>query len=303
MTRQRSYESAILEKVDVKGARDPMNRPERIVAAGLAILAGLSVGLAPANGTLSAPPVLLIVALAVGFPVLRIRLRRAGVAPRAALVALFIGLVFFTMGPLVERVASWDAAAWFRRVDRSIGADWVPLAGVLNAPGLLAALAICYLWFLLYLSYTVLQLVFVRRDLAASFLSGWALIYMIGFVFYLLVPGLGPKYQHPEAYVHLARGGALLRFSDWLAVGASATRGIFPSLHAAGALYVWSFDAWARPRRARLCAVPVLGVMPSTVLLGYHYTIDVLAGILLAAVGWIAARAAARDSLATPAAA
>ena len=244
----------------------------------LAALAATALGFGFRNGTGLSAPVLYICALAAGYAAFGRRLGRFG-------AALALSGAFFAMGPLTRAVSPWDGGTTLRAMDAAIGADLVPY--VRHFPSwFLELMTACYLWFHVYLIATFLQIMFRERSLAAPFLRGFWLIYGIGFVCYLLLPGSGPKYLWPEAY---AAGGPLLHFSDLLAEWADAERGVFPSLHAAGALYILVFDARFRPRRAARWALPVVGVILSTVLLGYHYTVDVLAGMLLVAAGWIVA--------------
>lgn len=249
--------------------------------AALWTLAATALGFGLWNGAVLSAPVLYICAMAL----VSTRIHR----PIWSAVAL--AAAFFAMGPLARAVSPWDGGTTLRAMDAAIGADMVPLVRTLPW-WFLEGMTFLYLWFHVYLIVTFLQLNFRDRELAAPFLRGFWLVYGVGFVCYLLLPGTGPKYLWPEAY---PAGGPLLRFSDLLAEWADAERGVFPSLHAAGALYVLAFDAHFRPRRAARWALPVVGVILSTVLLGYHYTVDVLAGVLLVAAGWTVAVARRAD--------
>lgn len=252
----------------------------------LAALAAVAVGFGLWNGAALSAPVLYIGALAAVSTALR----------RPIWSALALGAAFVAMGPLTRAVSPWDGGTTLRAMDAAIGADLVPYARHIPA-WVLETLTALYLWFHVYLISTLLHVVFRERRLAGPFLRGFWLVYGVGFVCYLLLPGTGPKYLWPEAY---AAGGPLLRLSDLLAEWVDAERGVFPSLHAAGALYVLAFDARFRPRRAAIYALPVVGVILSTVLLGYHYTVDVLAGLLLVPAGWIVAVRGATSEAAAP---
>ncbi len=132
-----------------------------------------------------------------------------------------------------------------------------------------------------------------RRALAAL-----GLAYVIGSLFYLAFPSMGPAFYVRARYAHLADNWAwqtqeqmrqaLLYLVQHPAAPAVPFFGIaaFPSLHAAttglGALICWRHARW-------LLAVIVpanLLVAWSAVHFGWHYAIDLYPGFALAALAW-----------------
>lgn len=144
-----------------------------------------------------------------------------------------------------------------------------------------------------------------RRALLASFLVG-----VLGLGCYQLVPAVGPIYAFPSLY----RGGdtPALRAEaaaasepaptgpDRIAGPAPILRNAMPSLHAAFTLVTLA-AAWNWRRRFFWQCLPI-GILQilTTLLLGYHYVVDLLAAVPLAALCWWGADAAVR---ATPRAA
>ncbi len=102
---------------------------------------------------------------------------------------------------------------------------------------------------------------------------------------YLLVPAVGPIVS--MSGVEVVQGGAITAFNRWFTTQGSSVYDVFPSLHVliSGAL-LW-LDADASRRRAAVLAPMVALLWCSTLVLRYHYAVDVIAGvlILLCAVG------------------
>jgi hypothetical protein len=214
-----------------------------------------------------------------------------------AMAALTTGAQYAPFPPIDAALARWDAA---------LGCDGpAVLRWTAARPALRSALGACY-------ASTDLQL--ALAPLAAALAPDrrrrrvllHAMIYALlaGTLFYYLFPSSGPAgvYAGPDylpvqrwtsekfALVHAARPGATL------AGGMIA----FPSFHVAWS--VLATDA-ARARRALFWPVAALNavVIASTVLLGWHFLVDALAGIALALAA-VAAGEYAHRRLAEPAA-
>ncbi|MCC6848308.1 MAG: phosphatase PAP2 family protein [Deltaproteobacteria bacterium] len=153
---------------------------------------------------------------------------------------------------------------------------------------------VSYFWLLAL--YTLPFALYVDREpLVAEFATGMIVVYGIGQALYLLVPGFGPWAAFPELFDGpLPRGpwhDALLRT---VAVGGSQ-KDIFPSLHTAGPLFLTLFAF--RHRGERWLAVAwaptaffAANIVAATLLLRWHYAIDVVAGAVLGVVAFVAAR-------------
>lgn len=168
-----------------------------------------------------------------------------------------------------------------------------------------------------------------RVFLMAFVVAGWG-----GYLGYLLVPVIGPRYFYPELYSVPLNGslmGASLRdaaiqtaseagmrfhalaeqMSDRSAYGGQYPRNCFPSLHTAwGVVVLICSYRYVRPL-FYLLAIPLLWMIAATSYLRFHYLVDVLAGVLLAIAmvalmprvddGWERLRARARGLEALPA--
>lgn len=139
-----------------------------------------------------------------------------------------------------------------------------------------------------------------RAFLLAFIVAGW-----VGYVGYLLVPVIGPRYYYPELYTvplyatkvtdglreaaMQTASEAGMRFlalaeqiSDRAAYGGEYPRNCFPSLHTAwGVVVLICSYRYTRPL-FYLLAVPLLWMIAATSYLRFHYMVDVLAGVLLA---------------------
>jgi membrane-associated phospholipid phosphatase len=111
-----------------------------------------------------------------------------------------------------------------------------------------------------------------------------ALSHYLAFVGYLTVPALGPRFALASQY-HVELTGL------WLATPIHAAlnflegikRDAFPSGHTSAALVSLYYAARFTPRLALVIAPGVFLMILSTMYLRYHYLVDVLAGVLLAA--------------------
>lgn len=139
-----------------------------------------------------------------------------------------------------------------------------------------------------------------RAFLLAFIVAGW-----VGYLGYLLVPVIGPRYFYPELYsvplyatkvtdslretAMQTASEAGMRFlalaeqvSDRAAYGGQYPRNCFPSLHTAwGVVVLICSYRYTRPL-FYILAIPLLWMIAATSYLRFHYMVDVLAGVLLA---------------------
>ncbi|MCC6764762.1 MAG: phosphatase PAP2 family protein [Deltaproteobacteria bacterium] len=150
-----------------------------------------------------------------------------------------------------------------------------------------------YFWLLAFYTLSIALRV-DHEPLIAEFATGMLLVYCLGQTLYLLVPGFGPSTTFPELFAHpLPRGpwhDALLRT---VAAGGSQ-KDIFPSLHTAGPLFLTLFAfRHRRERWLRIAWAPTgffaANIVVATLLLRWHYGIDVVAGAALGLGAFVAA--------------
>ncbi len=123
-----------------------------------------------------------------------------------------------------------------------------------------------------------------RTPEGQRFLQGIVLMYLVGFAGYLLVPAGGPYMAFPDAFPYPPQGGPMTAFLVGLVAQGITGMDVFPSLHSGVSVFVWGFFLSGGYRLATLLLTPVVAaIVIATVYLRYHYGIDVMAGILLAA--------------------
>ena len=135
----------------------------------------------------------------------------------------------------------------------------------------------------------------------AEFAIGTAIVYCVGQLGYMAVPGYGPV-AALSFDVPLDGGffwGCVARTVE----AGGAMKDIFPSLHTAGPVWftLFAWRAGRTDRRFRAAAIVTgffaANIVVSTMLLRWHYAIDVVAGLSLAAAAALAApRLAAREA-------
>ena len=189
------------------------------------------------------------------------------------------------------------ATRWRRLDDRLLGADlrWMHYEPAVAwdahvTPAATEWLSFFYLSYVALLALHIFPIVFVerRRNIVAAFTLGIATLYCAGQMLYVVVPAYGP-------YVHLA--GTFSRDLDgpfWyplmrrLVASGGARADVFPSLHTAAPTFLALFSFHHRRERPFRYTWPVVAFVASqiivaTMYLRWHYLIDVLAGLTLAA--------------------
>lgn len=136
------------------------------------------------------------------------------------------------------------------------------------------------------------------------FMLTFTLVGLIGYLGYLCVPVIGPRYYFERYYhVALASGQALPSSADlqaWLAapwaaiadrisydqaMGSGEARNCFPSLHTAWGLVVLIFAYRQLRWLFWIYLMPIALLILSTLYLRFHYVVDLLAGAALAIAG------------------
>jgi hypothetical protein len=155
---------------------------------------------------------------------------------------------------------------------------------------------ICAAW-----AVTVLFAVRAGRH-TTEFAIGCTLVFCVGQLGYLLVPGYGPVHHMASSFDAPLDGGLFWNWVQATVRAGGALKDIFPSLHTAGpswfALYAWRHARRGPRWRAAALVTTFFAVhiVVSTMLLRWHYAIDVAAGLALAgAAAWLAPRLAAFD--------
>lgn len=141
-----------------------------------------------------------------------------------------------------------------------------------------------YLAFHGYLHLAMAWAVLGPRARAERFFAHVFSAYVPGIAGYYLVPGLGPAVAWPELFTVPIDGGWLTRLNAAVVAGGSSAYDIFPSLHTYITLVLLEHDRLEHPRRFKVLLPVAMAIVLSTLVLRYHYAVDLLAGVL-----WFAA--------------
>jgi membrane-associated phospholipid phosphatase len=226
--------------------------------------------------------------------------RRAGAAgpPRVAryayhLLPLATVLTFyFNLRPILPLInpASYDGALY--QLDLAIfGLEPTLAIERFTTPRVVEWFAFFYYSYFFFIASFIFVMIFTceRDDRLASFATGLLMIVGIGHYVYTLVPGFGPYAYLAHEYAAPLEGGTFYFMVLDTVSKAGPMRDIFPSLHTALPTFLCLF-AWRHfPRVATVATIFAANIILATVVLRWHYAVDVLAGLLLAVTAFIAA--------------
>ena len=197
-------------------------------------------------------------------------------------------------------LARWDRALLFGHDPNAL------LLHVVSSPTLLRAFDLFYsgAYFFLLWGGVVLFFTLLEGDARIAFFSSYVVMWQLGLLFYLLVPSWGPVFvtpqlfeealQHMPATVwvqsHLYEETASIIRGSYNIVIQFFGLAAFPSLHVA--VFVL-YSLWARQIGriwvwigVSIAALILLG----SLLTGYHYLVDGLAGALVSAFAYVVGR-------------
>jgi membrane-associated phospholipid phosphatase len=142
-------------------------------------------------------------------------------------------------------------------------------------------------------------------ETSSEFAIGTSVVYGVGQLGYVLVPGVGPHAHLHDVYQGPLEGGFFWRCVLATVEAGSAMKDIFPSLHTAAPVWFALFAARRASRTgsrgwrwlAGVTAVFAANIVVSTVALRWHYVIDLVAGMALAALAaWLAPRVSSLEA-------
>ena len=148
---------------------------------------------------------------------------------------------------------------------------------------------------LVYTSYLFLTfglaIYFANRDQRTPFqilVISTCVTYYIGYVIFVLFPIESPHHTLRSLQTVELVGGPFTAIINWIERYGRVHGGAFPSAHVSGSVVVL-ICAWRYARRVGYVLLPVVaGICVATVYGRYHYVVDVIAGILTAAIGYAA---------------
>jgi len=152
--------------------------------------------------------------------------------------------------------------------------------------------AFFYFGYFALLASHVLPMVFFSRrfGLVAEFALGMIIVYAVAHTLYMIVPGYGPVRYLADRYQHPLPPGLWLNYVLDAVQSGGAQKDIFPSLHTAGPVFLSIFSFRHRDKLPFKYTWPFVSffaanIVIATMFLRWHYLIDVLAGLTLAATG------------------
>jgi hypothetical protein len=230
-------------------------------------------------------------------------------AARAALyrttVALTVVGNYLALRRLLPVVRADDVDAALAAIDlRIFGVHPAVWLEPLSTRPVVETLAFFYFgYFVVCAAFVVGTLALAPRGRATTeWAIGTALVYCAGQLGYLAVPGYGPVVHLAGAFSGPLEGGFFWDLVQRTVAAGGAQKDVFPSLHTAAPLW-FALHAARRARTERAWAAPAAltflvssMIIVSTVVLRWHYAVDVAAGIALAVVTSRLAPALARWS-------
>jgi len=203
---------------------------------------------------------------------------------RLVFYPLAMNVYFQQMKSAVPAISPAKADASLRAVDAALfGETPSVLLQAWVTPWLTELMSFFYLLFFPYLLISIVVHFIGPLERCKAFVSGLFSLYGIGFLGYTLVPAAGPWLAFAADFKVPLTGGQLTSWNDALVKLGSSGVDVFPSLHVAVSCFLLGFDFRHKPWRFRLYLLPCVGLWLSTLYLRYHYLIDVLCGLLLAA--------------------
>ncbi len=206
------------------------------------------------------------------------------VRPLATVTVVFT--CYTTLGKLGVVAMPYRADAWLSGADIWLfGVNPTFFLESYATPGTVEFFSFFYGAFIPYIYVTIaLNCLGQPSGLREEFLTGWVILYFFSYQGYIFLPAGGPVVYHAQAYIAPLSGGF---FYGLVVDGVTATGGLqgaFPSLHVGGALYLCLFELRTNRLRGLIFLPLVLMIYAATLVLRYHYVIDLVVGTALAAV-------------------
>lgn len=201
----------------------------------------------------------------------------------ATISTLFI--LYLPLGHIPFVAIPWLADPWLAALDRSLLGGHSPLLWVAEqvTPGRLEFFAFVYAFFIpyVYLSVFFGSVGQPERE-RELFVTSFALTYAISFMGYLFLPARGPVVFQAHEFQSALQGGFFHNLVVTSIESAGGPHGAFPSLHVGASLLCCLFDLRYNFLRGLTYLVLVLLIAASTLVLRYHYLVDLVAGVVIA---------------------
>lgn len=174
------------------------------------------------------------------------------------------------------KLAAWDYAIW--------GANPTVWLERIQTPLLTELLQITYALFVpMFLAVAVIFWIRKRMDEFRNYAFVLALGFLVSYAGYLFAPARGPRFYLDGLQTQPLAG---LWLYGWLRGGLdrleSAYYDCFPSGHMEMTILAWWWSRRISPRLAGIYGLYAVCMLLATIYLRYHYTVDLLAGVVVA---------------------
>lgn len=212
--------------------------------------------------------------------------RRWSAHARGVAVIGVLFTLYTTLGHVAFDAVPWLADPLLARMDRwlLLGASPALEVAPYASPRVVEILSFFYAAYIPYLYLSIFLGLVGRPALEReAFVTGFALLYALSFTGYLFLPARGPVVAMASEFGTPLEGGPLHRLVVESIDGMGGPHGAMPSLHVGASCYMAWFD-WRSGNRLRaLIYLPLLILIAAaTIVLRYHYVVDLLAGLALA---------------------
>jgi membrane-associated phospholipid phosphatase len=223
---------------------------------------------------------------------------RQGAVVRGVVVIAVMFTLYTTLGHVAFTAIPWLADPWLEHADRALLPGRSPVHAVepIAASPWTRLLCFGYAMFIPYL-YLSIILSLVGRPPAErdEFVTGFAVLYALSFLGYLFLPARGPVVQMAGSFTVPINGGVFHQIILRSVEQVGGPHGAFPSLHVGASLFATLFDLRHRNPLRALIYFPLVGTIAlATLVLRYHYAVDLIAAVILAFIASEVARVAMR---------
>jgi hypothetical protein len=202
-----------------------------------------------------------------------------------AVIAVMLTL-YTTLGHSAFVAIPWLADPTLDALDRTLFLGRSPALMWSSDPGprTVEFLSFFYAAYIPYLYISILLGLVARppaeRD---EFVTAFAVLYALSFLGYLFLPARGPIVALAAQLPHALQGGTFHGLVVRTIDGMGGPHGAFPSLHVGATFLVVWFDLTHRNVLRGLIYIPLLIlIITATIVLRYHWVVDLIAGALLA---------------------
>jgi hypothetical protein len=262
---------------------------DRTILALLALALAVALVRWPAVGAALSPLVLVQAMLLLGFfgcAIVLARWETRGWVPvvRSVATVAVIFTLYTSLGKLGVVAMPYLADAALSRADNVLlGFDPSLALQRFQTPGTVEFFSFIYACFIPYIYLSLFLGCLGRPPLEREqLLTGWVFTYAISYLGYIFLPAHGPVvYQSAQYTVQLA-GGYFYHLVVDANEATGGLQGVFPSLHVGGSVYLCLFDLKNNRLRGMTYLPMVLLIYAATLLLRYHFVVDLIAGTAIA---------------------